>query len=561
MKIKLLLSSILILASGIAKAQSTYFMRNMDDQYLIDRVDVLSGRLSDTVHTSIQPFNRKESVNLIENYMKQRPNLSKRESYELRKIISKNGEWAKKGDGFEKSKYPILKHIYRTKSDFYSTKVNNVFFAVNPIINYQQMVGQGQSDQFLFLNSKGIEARAVIADRIGLYSTFTDNQERGPWHHQQYVLKHDAVPGASYFKTFKELKPGYAQDYIYAAAYFDAEVIKNTFNVSFGHNRFHLGDGYRSLFLSDNGSNYLFMKLNTRFGRVNYQNLFMELTPSYARGGDRLLPRKYAAMHHLSINATRWLNIGLFEGVIFGRTTGYDFQYMNPIILYRSIEQNAGSPDNAVLGMNFKINTRIKTVLYGQVLLDEFKFSEIKAGEGWWANKWGLQLGFKNADLFNIKNLMIQGELNAVRPFTYSRDSATNYIHYNQPLAHPFGANFIEANLIVNYKPMDRLQLTWRSFYNKQGRDSSRSVSFGSDIAKHYKTKNANYGINFFNGFPTEVLYTNLNASYELRDNFFLDLGLLYRYQNSTNKYTPAFQGAQIYAGFRLNAVRRLYDY
>ncbi len=37
------------------------------------------------------------------------------------------------------------------------------------------------------------------------------------------------------------------------------------------------------------------------------------------KNGDTLLDRKYAAMHHLSMNVTKWLNIGLFEGVIFGR--------------------------------------------------------------------------------------------------------------------------------------------------------------------------------------------------------------------------------------------------
>ena len=38
-------------------------------------------------------------------------------------------------------------------------------------------------------------------------------------------------------------------------------------------------------------------------------------------GRDTLIDRKYAAMHHLSMNVTKWLNIGLFESVIFGRKT------------------------------------------------------------------------------------------------------------------------------------------------------------------------------------------------------------------------------------------------
>lgn len=552
----------LLCFNSIVYSQSSFMKRTMDDQFYIDRVDILNGKLSDSLFTSVNPMTQKDVVQFLESYLaKNSSTLSKREKEEITRIISKNGEWAANGDGAEKSKFPIWNVFYKKKSDFLNVKTDKVSFVLNPVINYQQMIETNNTGQNLFINSKGIEARAVIANRIGLYTTFTDNQERGPWNHQQYVATHDAVPGATYYKNFKPTKPGLAQDYLYASGYLDAEIIKNTVNASFGSSRFQLGDGYRSLFLSDFGSNYLFLKLNTRFWKINYQNLFMELTPQYARGGDKLLPKKYAAMHHLSINATKWLNIGLFEGIVFGRQDHYDFTYMNPIIFYRSVEQTNGSPDNAVMGLNFKINTKIRTVLYGQVLLDEFKFSEIKARNGWWANKYGIQLGFKIADLFNIKNLLIQGEVNMVRPFTYSRDSVSNYTHYNQALAHPFGANFLEGNFIVNYKPIRNLQITWKSFYNKQGKDSSANISYGSDIFKSYKRKNAEYGINLFNGFPSEVLYSNLNFSYELRYNLFFDLGVGYRYQNSTNKATPAFSSTQIYSGIRLNAARRQYDY
>lgn len=542
-------------------AQSAYMKHLADDQFLIERLDVLNGRLSDSLYTSLQSMSRKEVVQFLEQYLQKHRTISPREKEEIRRIISKNGEWAANGEGAEDSRYPILNRLYQKKSDMINVHVDQADLVINPIFNYQQMVETNNTKQNLFLNSKGIEVRANLNKRIGIYSTFTDNQERGPWHHQQRVSERSAVPGMGYYKDFKVDKPGLAQDYLYAAGYLDAEVIKNKVNVAFGQDRFHLGDGYRSLFLNDMGANYLFMKINTKFWKFNYQNLWMELTPQYSRGGDKLLPRKYAAMHYLSANVTKWLNVSLFEGVVFGRQDHFDFRYMNPIILYRSVEQNAGSPDNALLGMGFKINTKIKTVLYGQVLLDEFKFSEIMARNGWWANKYGIQLGFKVADLLNIKNLLIQGEVNMVRPFTYSRDSVSNYTHYNQPLAHPYGANFLEANFIVNYKPMRNVHLSWRSFINRQGRDTSAKRAFGGDIFKSYKARNDDYGIGLFNGYPTETFYSNLNLSYELRYNIFFDIGFAYRYQNTSTKFVPAFNSVQVYSGIRVNAVRRLYDY
>ena len=76
-------------------------------------------------------------------------------------------------------------------------------------------------------------------------------------------------------------------------------------------------------------------------------------------------------------------------------------------------------------------------------MLDEFTAKEMFANNGYWANKYGIQLGGKYFDAFGVRNLDLQAELNMVRPYTYSHyDSTSNYTHYNQPLAHPLGADF-----------------------------------------------------------------------------------------------------------------------
>ncbi len=561
---KFLLLAIFICTIMNLFGQSAFVRRGSDDAYLLDRLDILSGRVSDTLFTATSPYTIKDKVNFLENYLvEHRKDLSKSDLVDIKRMISKNGEWASNGDAAEESQFSLFFTMYQTKSDFVHLNKKNYSLILNPVIYYQQRFESGNSKQNLFVNSRGLELRGSINKRLGFYTIFTDNQERGPLHHQNYVKNHSAVPGATYYKDFKIEKPGYAQDYLYAAGYIDADVIKNTVNVSFGHDRFQIGDGYRSLFLSDFGANYLFAKINTRLGRFNYQNLFMELTPQYLRGGDRLLPKKYAAMHHLSINLAKWLNVGIFESVVFSRKDHFEFQYMNPIILYRSIEQTTGSPDNALFGLNGKINTGIGAVLYGQILLDEFKFSELKARNGWWGNKYGIQMGVKATDIFHIKNLFLQAELNMVRPFTYTfRDSIGNYTHYNQNLAHPYGSNFMEINLIARYKPMKNLFLTLNATYNKQGRDTTGGAkTFGGNPFGLYTRRNANYGVSLYNGYPTEVFFTNLNASYELKDNFFIDFGVGYRSEKATHISNPTFSSTQAYLGFRLNAVRRQYDY
>lgn len=558
----LLLTLFLLSASIHAFSQATMLRRQLDDGPLPERLDILSGRVSDSLHTAQQPLSRKDAVQYLEQYLSHHEaELSAKEKEEIAAFIAKNSEWVSAGNGAQDAKHPVFHTFYRKKTDLIHYNKNGNAFILNPIVAYQQMAEQGNTGQNLFYNARGLEARGTLLRKVSFYTNFTDNQERGPLHHQRYVAQNSAVPGANYYKDFKPEKPGRANDYLLATGYLDAELLKNSIHVTFGHDRLFIGDGYRSLFLGDFGSNYLFLKLNTRLWKLNYQNLFMELTPQYNRGADKLLPRKYAAMHHLSMNVTRWLNIGLFESILFGRQDHFDFQYMNPIILYRSIEQMNGSPDNALLGMNFKINTGIGALLYGQVLLDEFKFAEIRAGKGWWANKYGFQLGAKIANPFGVKNLLLQGEVNMVRPFMYARDSVTNYTHYNMPLAHPFGANFLELATTLRYKPTHRLYLTARGFYNKQGRDTLSNVAFGGDIRDNYNRRNASYGIRLFNGFPTQTLFGNLNIAYELRPSLYIDLGANYRNERSTYAGNPSGQSVQVYGGFRLNAVRRMYDY
>jgi ribosomal protein L21 len=152
-----------------------------------------------------------------------------------------------------------------------------------------------------------------------------------------------AVPGGGFYKVFKGDQSAY--DYFDGRGYVTFNATKYI-DFQLGYDKNFIGNGYRSLFLSDWGNSYLFAKINTRIWKFNYQNLFMELMPQFTKNGDTLLTRKYAAMHHLSMNVNPWLNVGLFEGVIFGRKDHFDFQYLNPIIFYRHIEGSVGDKIN-----------------------------------------------------------------------------------------------------------------------------------------------------------------------------------------------------------------------
>lgn len=549
-----LLFSLFAISSSLF-AQSTYLSQNRNDNYFIERIEILNQNYTHLNFSSIKPYNRKfvlqqtdllDSLHVVSN--------SKVDRYNLMHLNLNNTEWSNQKENFDESKKSIFKTFYSTKANFFEVKNKDFFLAVNPVLSVQVAKESDYSKQ-LYLNSRGITVRGRIAGKIGFSSTIIENQERGPQFYQQEVSNLRAVPGVGFYKNFKN--DASALDYFDGSGYFTFNATK-FIDFQMGYDKNFIGNGYRSLFLSDWGNNYLFVKMNTKIWKFNYQNLFMELMPQFKKSSDALISRKYAAMHHLSIDATKWLNIGLFEGVIFGRKDHFDFQYLNPIIFYRHVEGTVGSPDNAVAGLDFKANVYRRFQFYGQLLLDEFILSRIKNNPTNWTNKFGFQLGGKYINAFSIKNLDIQVEVNRVRPFTYSHlDSIANYTHYNQPLAHPLGANFQELIGIVRYQPFNKLFIYARAIYYYQGLDSS-GKNFGANIFRDYSIRPSDNGFALGSGQKADCLNLIFNLSYELKHNLYLDGG----FQTRTYKTgVKSEKSSMINFGFRLNINRREYDF
>ena len=554
-----------------ALAQTTYLSQGAKEYHFTDRLEIKQQTNTDLNFSTLRPFSRKAIIKQAEFLDSARMgykdsmgvdryrewsdlNLSAVDEYNLRSLYMNNSEWVTGPREDFKSKKPILKSFYKTKANMLEVNNKDFFLALNPILQIHQAVERGY-DEGVFLNTRGVSVRGLIGKKVGFSSFITENQERGPQFFQQRVAEFRAVPGVGFYKRFKNS----GVDYFDARGYFTFNAAK-FIDFQIGYDKNFIGNGYRSLFLSDWGNSYLFAKINTKIWKLNYQNIFMELTPQFKKNGDSLLPRKYAAMHHLSMNVTKWLNIGLFEGVVFGRKNRFDFQYLNPIIFYRHIEGTLGSPDNALAGFDFKANVAHRLQFYGQFMLDEFILKQVKNNPTSWVNKFGIQAGVKYLDAFGAKNLDLQFESNRVRPFTYSHsDTVANYTHYNQPLAHPLGANFQEFIGIVNYQPAPKWQVYGRIIYYNQGLDSN-GINFGGNIFKDYKTRSSDNGFEVAGGRKASVFNGFLQLSYELRENLNFDISLLQRTYQLAG-VTAKNNTTLITAGIRLNMFKRNYDF
>jgi hypothetical protein len=561
--LKTLTSLSWLLLPTLCFSQSSLLPQGSKHQHMLQRLEILTQDHPELNISTIKPISRQLAVQvalLADSMNAAYPhdlyrNLSATDRYNINSILLNNREWVPGDHERFKSKKPLWNGLYKTQGDFFSVNEPDFFLAVNPVIQQQQSLEIGNGKR-VFLNAKGVTVRGLIARRVGFDAYVTDNQERGPEFVEQWVNNYNAVPGAGFYKPFKKT----AVDYIDARGSIHFSAAKY-FRFQFGYDRNFIGNGYRSLLLSDFGNSYLFARINTSIWKIQYNNLFMELTPQTIQinAGNKLLDKKYAVIHHLSVNITPSINVGLFEAVIFGRKNRFELQYLNPVIFLRASEQQAGSADNAIVGFDFKANAGHQGQLYGQIVLDEFLLKELRSRNGWWGNKFGMQFGAKYFDAFDLKNFDMQAEVNIVRPFTYSHfDSVANYTHYNQPLAHPLGSNFVEVVGLVNYQLQPKWTVRGRIIFWKQGIDTG-SANLGNNIFKVNNTRSGDYGYRIAANPSAKGFNTSVLVSYEWKENLFLESSLLFRHYKTTT--TGADNALMLTVGVRMNMFRREYDY
>ncbi len=330
------------------------------------------------------------------------------------------------------------------------------------------------------------------------------------------------------------------------------------FNLQLGRDKHFIGDGYRSLLLSDYGPAYPYFRINTNLWRFQYNAWYTWMYDvTGANGFKSKYSNKFGTFHYLSYNIIKELNIGLFENIVWRGTDSnqvrtFDVNYLNPVIFFRPQEYAVGSPDNSFIGVNINATIFKKIKLYGQLALDEFFLKEIRARKGWWGNKQGWQLGGKYINAFGIKGLKLQAEYNQVRPYTYSHGVVQqNYSHYGTALAHPFGANFKELLGFINYR-RNNWELSLQGLYAIVGKDSAGSgYSVGQNIFMSYTKRPFEYGHTTAQGVKTTIMQSQVKLTYFIIPdlNMRLELGYIQRAEENTMGYV--LQNPYIFVGFK----------
>jgi len=259
-------------------------------------------------------------------------------------------------------------------------------------------------------------------------------------------------------------------------------------DIAIGRGKYETGSNIGgSIILSDKCNDYGYMSLDLKLGDFRISTFQASLLPdsSTVLTGDDYADYEYNENKYLTIHDLSWkpsdkLRLFCGEQVIYGAHS-MELSYLLPFNFIRAVEHNLSDNDNVMIYAGGEWNLWRKGILYGNVILDELKKSEILGD--WWGNKYAVQLGHKYY-MDNKDKVGIGLEFTAVRPWLYTHKSVfTKYSHDQIGLGFPEGSNLIQVAGSIDWLIRDNLELNCFTAFIRQGeRGNNWELNYESEI-------------------------------------------------------------------------------
>ncbi|MFD1553786.1 hypothetical protein DNU06_09645 [Putridiphycobacter roseus] len=343
-------------------------------------------------------------------------------------------------------------HFLIFKGDDYSCTVDPILDLNLGYENNSQQIENGLKTW----NTRGVNIKAKFFNKFAFETAIYETQASLLNYQAQYVDAHgEFYPNGNSYKQQNAIIPSYARtkpfketgyDFAFATGYF-SYTPTTWLNIQAGNGNQFIGNGYRSLLLSNFTVNYPYIKPEFSLfkGRLQYTLIYASLQNlyrlPYSNSPEANYEKKMSTTHFVNFALNKNIQIGFFEGNIWNRTDSLGTKKLkaasfNPILGVNSllVEDNNY---NSIGGIN--INARYKkSMIYGQLLLDHSSIA-------------GTQIGLKFYHVMT-QNLHLQFEFNQTKENAYTANNKRlNYSHSNLPLAHPYESGFKELIGILDY--------------------------------------------------------------------------------------------------------------
>ena len=348
------------------------------------------------------------------------------------------------------------KHLIEIKGDDY-------FLTIDPVLDFS--MGKNLADTIqrrLFQNTRGFRVEGDFFHNFSFATSVYENQARFnpyesfyyssmgelyPQSDSSYLTQNAVIPGAGRTKPFK----GDAFDYASAFGYFVYTPIK-TLAISIGNNMQFVGDGYRSLLLSDNSFNAPYFRtdweIHPKFSFTYMRSRHLNLMRRPAFGAaESYYESKGYSVNYFTYKPTHKLSFSLFESGNWNRGDSITSKnvhplFYNPLPVLSGLVLKNKNEVVSLLGLNLSFQLAKNHRVYGQFALNDYN-----------SQKTAFQLGYRGYNYFGVGDFMLQAEYNYVANGTYESDNKRlNNTHFNLPIAHVKGNGFQEFLVRSNYE-------------------------------------------------------------------------------------------------------------
>jgi len=356
--------------------------------------------------------------------------------------------------------YEITEILF--KKHLFEVKGENYYLTISPVADLS--MGKDLSDtndRRLFQNTRGFFIEGDLMKNFSFSTAFYENQGRYTSYETDYYRSiGELYPNASSgYNTQNAMIPGSARtkpfnvdgfDYAFATGNIVYRPIRQLTLIA-GNTPHFIGDGYRSLLLSDNGVAAPFYRIDYRMNdkfefvyiREKLQNLMRKPASSSAEAYYE--PKAYS-VNYLTWKPTGKLAFSLFEGTIWSKGDSIQTYRAHPLFYSPVPVVNAlilhDSLQNQVTGLNISFVASVNHRFYGQFAMTDLDGEKI-----------AFQVGYRGMNFFGLKDLMLQLEYNHASKGMYISDyRRLNQVNSNLPMAHPKGNGFQELVFRFNYE-------------------------------------------------------------------------------------------------------------
>lgn len=448
-------------------------------------------------------------------------------------LINENTATSLFGGNYDMSKG--FDEIFTDKKKYlfaYKKGLNNVFFTGGGHLGYSNSLtpDAGQNAEIFDV---GFDIRGTLFGKLGYDFFVLKGGVSGDTALAEYMLP-ELRTSFKYLENIENIKNyDFAKGYLKYYAEPDEGM---SIAGQFGREKVKLGYGYSSsLIMSGNAPDFDFLRLQFKYGIINYYSFFGSGTGPFVTERTKNYT-KYIASNRLMLSFEKLFDVGIGETVVF--SDRLELAYLNPVIFYKFVEMSLQDRDNGMIYFDMQTHFLDDVEFQGTFLLDENILSNL-GDFSRYSNRTGYQLGGYWYRPVSIENIGLTFEYTKLRPFVYSHYNIKNaYTSHGQIIGHPIGPNSDQIFAALDYSISDRLFLRAEYQFVRSGEnilDSAGTLvrNVGGDVNQTHRTGIDPTEAYFLDGIRINNSIFSVRLTYEPIRNYRFDL--YYSYNSEKN--------------------------